>query len=170
MFHTFLLIILSLIETTTFCTGQIVNHSEDNTYEKILKLIEWLKTNYPEEDRKKWDETCNLLIEWSLTDPEIDAVIYVDIIEDLLNEEEFDYRDESVRIFTLGVIANNLKYKRRRKLLNSTYQGLLDMMEFYKIITLNDQAVESQFIERLIKLEEENALKDYVSEFLKCKN
>lgn len=168
--HTFLLIILSLIGTTTTCTGQIVNHSEGDSYKKILKLIQWLKTNYPEEDRKKWDETCNLLVEWSITDPTIDVVINVDIIEDLINEEEFNYRVESVRIFTLGVIADNLSYKRNRKLINSTYQGLLDMINFYKIVTLNDQTVESQVVERFIKLEEENALKNYVCEFLKNKN
>lgn len=134
----------------------------DDFYIKIFDLINWLKSSYPDDNREKWDETCNLLVNWSVTDTIIDVTINVDIIQSLLEEKDFKYRVESVRIYILGVIAYSLNQSNYDPE-EAAYSGLLDMINFYKIITSNNKSASSESINMYTKLDELGTLKAFVS-------
>jgi len=164
-FFIILLVLFTLICSESAYSKRIAAFQSNEDYKKILRLIEWLKSTYPDSNRTKWDETCKILVEWSLIDSEIDVVVNVDVIEDLLNDEGYKYKVETVRIYTLGVIAYCLQKTSKCNQEDAAYRGLIDVINFYQIIKTNDSTVISKAIESYMQLKKEKKLEDFINNF-----
>lgn len=135
-----------------------INHCQDEHSKKILGLIHWLKNTYPESDRAKWDETSDLLINWSMIDTTIKVVVNVDPIEELLKDQKFKYKEESIKIYVLTTIGYCLEKNYDCNVTDAAYMGLLSVIDFYKVIKANNNNIFSESIDDYIRLEEKGKL------------